>query len=117
MRECMLVRHESIYDSWVYGLFRNQHDKHVDDVHVDLAVDLLKAMYAKERDGEALAHDGRIERWLTTVLDDARKDLCQLLSRLYIPDNPTELPLLLLHMLLSDLDEVSIQLSLTTSHF
>lgn len=41
-----------------------------------------------------------------TELDDARKDFCQLLGKLYIPSNPGELSLLLLHMLLSDLDEV-----------
>lgn len=36
-------------------LDRGQQDEHIDDVHVDLAVDLLKAMYTKERTGEAEA--------------------------------------------------------------
>ncbi|KAH9836048.1 nuclear condensing complex subunit [Rhodofomes roseus] len=57
------------------------------DVHLDLAADILKALYVKDR------------------TDEERKDLCQLLGKLYIPDKPGDLTLLLLHMLLSDLED------------
>ncbi|TFY58884.1 hypothetical protein EVJ58_g6127 [Rhodofomes roseus] len=77
------------------------------DVHLDLAADILKALYVKDRTGGRCSVPGgtpMVGR-LTIQPDEERKDLCQLLGKLYIPDKPGDLTLLLLHMLLSDLED------------
>ena len=38
----------------MHELPRSQQDQHADDVHVYLAMDLLKAMYSKERTGKEM---------------------------------------------------------------
>ncbi|KAL4248657.1 CND3 (condensin subunit 3) family protein [Abortiporus biennis] len=57
------------------------------DVHVDLAIDILKLLCDSKRG------------------DDDRKTFCQILSKLYLPDKPNQLSLLLLHILLEYLND------------
>ncbi|KAH9924026.1 nuclear condensing complex subunit [Fomitopsis serialis] len=66
---------------------KDEQDPSTADVHIHFALDIFKALYAKDE------------------TEQDRKDLCQLLGKLYIHDNPGDLPLLLLHMVLTDLKD------------
>ncbi|KAF9817707.1 hypothetical protein IEO21_03256 [Rhodonia placenta] len=57
------------------------------DMHVALAIDILKTFYKAER------------------TDDNRKTLCKLLDKLYIPSEASDLSLATLHILLDDLQK------------
>ncbi|KZT66264.1 hypothetical protein DAEQUDRAFT_768182 [Daedalea quercina L-15889] len=59
----------------------------MNEVQLDFAMDLLKALYGKDR------------------TDEDRKDLCQLLGKLHISDSAGDFSLFLLHILLSDLED------------
>ncbi|GBE88890.1 hypothetical protein SCP_1402980 [Sparassis crispa] len=59
----------------------------VTDVHVDLAIDIVKALHDEKR------------------LTEDKKVLCQLLGKLYFPDNPNPLSLLILNTLVANLEE------------
>ncbi|KZT12609.1 uncharacterized protein LAESUDRAFT_689301 [Laetiporus sulphureus 93-53] len=62
-----------------------------DDTHLHLAVDFLQGLYETER------------------TDEDRKTICQLLENLYLPNEPAELPLLLLNVLLQDIERDAIR--------
>ncbi|THH30647.1 hypothetical protein EUX98_g3519 [Antrodiella citrinella] len=77
----------------------------VNDVHVDLAIELVKALFDKERSGTQ-SHSSSITRALKRIgTDNDIKVFCQLLVKLYIPDSPEPLGLLCLGTLLEHLNE------------
>lgn len=78
----------------------------LEDPHVNLAVDILTALYDCDRPGTCSATDLTVSTTLTRVIVDEQKTLCQLLSQLQIGPGLDLRAIQKLNILLSNHEEV-----------
>lgn len=95
------------YSSSLGYWYSDQADEEIREVQVDLAIDILKALYDSDHSGELASYRINVPSpdYCNTGMD--QKILCQLLGQLRLPAEMKSTSQLKLNILISNLQEVN----------